>query len=136
MGIIPANQLDPASPDYRIPANELDPASPNYRTPASRLDPSSPGYRIPAGELDPASPGYRIPADQRADAGLQFAHPDYANGYQLVSLLHPSGETHQVAIPNGMDLADVAANNPEYHHSSAPSGEGFYFHSDGSIFHL
>jgi hypothetical protein len=37
---------------------------------------------------------------------------------------------------NGTNLSDVAANIPEYHHDEAPSGKGFYFHSDGSIYQL
>jgi hypothetical protein len=46
--------------------------------------------------------------------GLPGVHPDYANGYQVVSLLHPSGEIHHVAIPNGTSVNDVLAANPHY----------------------
>jgi hypothetical protein len=60
-------------------------------------------------------------------------HPDYANWYNVVPLLHPSGETHNVALPIGVDMNDVHANNTDYHFGHEPLGAGMYFHANGTI---
>lgn len=82
------------------------PAAPNEAHPT--VDPTAGIQRY----LNQRGPG--APTQPPSMKDLPGVHPDFGAGYQVVSLLHPNGQTHQVAIPKGTSVDDVIAANPHY----------------------